>query len=157
MGRVRVTGASLWVGFGYKKKTRPKPDPLPFLIVIRMWYVLFFLKGNMRTIINEIRKKHIGCSWWWTQKSINSKQKRRSQEPSLIEEKTIKEEQSVKPQHWDQSKSQHWHKSFYSTNIFSESSKKRRLCSNQIVHVKQPEIKFQIHIYISPLIYITLC
>ena len=147
MGRVRVTGASLQVGSGINKNpswTRPIaiPNCDPYVICP------FFLKGNMRTIINEIRKKHIGCSWWWTQKSINSKQKRRSQEPSLIEEKTVKEEQSVKPQHWDQSKSQHWHKSFYSTNIFSEFSKKRRLCSNKIVHVKQPGIKFQIHIYI---------
>ena len=114
------------------------------------FFFFFFLIGNIRTIINEIRKKHTGCSLWWTQKSINSRQKQRNQEPSLIEEKNSRrEEQSVKPQYRDQSNSLRWHKSFNSTNVFSKSSKKLRLCSNQIVHIKQPRIKFQIH-NISP-------
>ena len=73
------------------------------------------------------------------------KAKRRNQEAILWEKiNSIKEEQSVKPQHHDQSKRLWWPKSFNSTNVFSVSSKEQWFCFIHTIHIKQPRIKFQI-------------
>ena len=75
---------------------------------------------------------------------IESKEKR-NQEAILWEKiNSIREEQSVKPQHHDWSKRLWWHKSFNSTNVFSVSSKEQQFRFFHTVHVKQLRIKFQI-------------
>ena len=56
---------------------------------------------------------------------------------------SVREEQSENPQHRDQSKRVHWHKSINWDNDFSVSSKEHRLRSIQIIHIKQLGIKFQ--------------
>ena len=57
----------------------------------------------------------------------------------LIEEiKSVRVEQSEKPQHQDQSKRVLWQNSNNWTTVFSSSSKARRFRSDQIVHIKQP-------------------
>ena len=107
----------------------------------------FFLIGNMSTIIDEIiKKKHTMCSWGWTTtaKHKTENKKKNNQETKLREEKNCKrEEQSVNSQNWDQSKRLCWHKPFNSTKDFSESSNEQPFHSVQIVHIKQPGIKFQ--------------
>ena len=57
---------------------------------------------------------------------------------------SLKEEQSKRPQHQDQSKRVCWHKSNNWARDFSISSKVRQLRSVHIIHIKQPWIKFQI-------------
>ena len=67
-----------------------------------------------------------------------------NQETKLREDKNLeRDEQSVKPQQRDRSKRLRWHKSFNSSNVFSLSSKDRRLRSNHTIHIKHPETKFQ--------------
>ena len=57
--------------------------------------------------------------------------KKRNQESKLRDSmNSEREEQSVKPQQRDQLKRLRWHKTFNSSNIFSLSSKERRLRSN---------------------------
>ena len=62
---------------------------------------------------------------------------------------SIRVKQSEKPQHRDQSKRVHWHKSNNWTTVFPLSSKERRFCSIQIVHIKQPGIKSKYRSYAS--------
>ena len=57
---------------------------------------------------------------------------------------SIRVKQSEKPQHRDQSKRVHWHKSNNWTTVFPLSSKERQFHSVQIIHIKQPGTKFQI-------------
>ena len=70
--------------------------------------------------------------------------KKRNQETKVRDSmNSEREEQSVKPQQRDQSKKLRWHKIFNSSNIFSLSSKERRLRSNHTIHIKHPGTKFQ--------------
>ena len=70
--------------------------------------------------------------------------KKSNQETKLRESINLeREEQSVKPQQRDHSKRLRWHKTFSSSNVFSLSSKERRLRSNHTVHIKHPGTKFQ--------------
>ena len=102
--------------------------------------------GNLRIIIDENGKINIQC----VHENEHSKAKNKNptennQETKLREEKnwTI-EEHSVKPQHWDQSKTLLWHRPINSTKDFSESSKDQRLRSIHIVYIEHTGIKFQI-------------
>ena len=70
--------------------------------------------------------------------------KKRNQESKLRDSmNSEREEQSVKPQQRDHSKRLRWHKTFNSSNVFSLSSKERRLRSNHTIHIKHPRTKFQ--------------
>ena len=69
--------------------------------------------------------------------------KKRNQETKVRDSMNSEREQSVKPQQRDQSKRLRWHKTFNSSNIFSLSSKERRLRSNHTIHIKHPGTKFQ--------------
>ena len=70
--------------------------------------------------------------------------KKRNQESKLRDSiNSEREEQSVKPQQRDHSKRLRWHKTFNSSNVFSLSSKERRLRSNYTIHIKHPRTKFQ--------------
>ena len=69
-----------------------------------VFFFFFFLIGNMSTIIDEIiKKKHTMCSWEWTTAKHKTENKNKNNYGTKVrEEKNYKrEEQSVKPQHWD--------------------------------------------------------
>ena len=75
----------------------------------------------------------------------NKQEDKNSPYSILIEEiKSVRVEQSEKPQHWDQSKRVLWQNFNNWTTVFSSSSKARRFRSDLIVHIKQPGTKSNI-------------